>query len=227
MKKNEQTVESVEEGNKVRLCGTIVNRYETDRVIIITLGITEPGRFNPKTKTRTEESNYPKIYFFKDDKTGAENFLLYDKVMVEAHISAPRKKRPDGSIYVSQAIVGEKCEKARNAFEKEFGVKGIYGHAEDPMNVAMFSGNVVSVKRVNEYVTNIEMDAKNKRFNNYITITSFNKNDILIAPGSMIHVYAKIITKKKEKNGQKRFYENVVASKIIVDTANSTDVSES
>ena len=210
--KKKEDVKTV--SNAVVLTGTIVNKYEKPNVTIVTLGITEPGRFLKTEKKYLEESNYPKIYFFKNDNTGIEKFSLYDKITVNAHISAPVKRRPDGSTFTSQGIIGENCVKA----EDEMGVA-------HPQNVVKLQGKIRRITRMKSNVINIEMEAVNKHFMNIVTVTSFNKTDLIFAPDDVVSVTGKVVTSTKERKEKvagstepvvkKVHYQNIVASKII------------
>ncbi len=194
----DNTVEVKRKTNEALFKGTIVSKFETSACIVLRLGITEPRR--RRDGSYSSESNYPKIYFFKNDVTGVENFEKGDRVEVVAHLSAPKKRRPTGQEYNSQAIIGESVKKAERSDTER-----------DTWNTVDLEGEVLRVERVSERTINIIMEAYNKRFYNQIKVTDFNLSDLVIVPGRTIHVSGKIITSRKEKNGETRNYENIVA----------------
>ena len=63
--------------NAVRLCGRIVNRYDRGNVTTITLSVIE-------TVKGEQRINYPRVYFFREDNTGADKFFLHDEVCITA-----------------------------------------------------------------------------------------------------------------------------------------------
>ena len=207
IKKEDKTEKKAPVTNAVKLVGKVINYYETPSVYIVSLLITY------KKGTDKFQANFPKIYFFKNDNTGADKIVLHDHVEIEAHVAAPRKNRANGDVYYSQAIVGDKIKLSSSVYEKEFGVDGgnIY---PAPENCVFLRGKVRKVEQVAKGVVNIVMNARNKSYNNVVLVTSFRQDAILNAPGDEIAVYAIVTTHRKEKNGKAVFYENIVARKI-------------
>lgn len=194
------------DNNVVKLCGTIVNLYSAPKAIVITLGITEMTR-------RGRVSNYPKLYFFKEDNTGIEQFVLHDRIEVTGHIATPIKTRRNGKTYASQAIIGDKAERPSvlypefnsNNDDEEVMHKGTE-------NLVFLHGVLTSVKPADKdasYARLIVL-AENKGHKNYVILNARGDQYFMYKPGDVVDIYAKVLTNVKEdQNGHKRYFENI------------------
>ena len=192
--------------NEVLLKGTIVHKYETDRVVAIILGITE---YNAK---QNKHANYPKIYFFKSDNTGAENFLLHDRVVIHGHLSSSIRRNQTGSSYVSQSIVGDTI---RGFGEPESKDGQEVVQMDYPENSVTLKGEVIHVEQLDHDFVLLKMTAPREGHNNHIRLTTKNKSYLLCSPGDEIQIQGKISTSISEKNGRKRYYENILPMQMI------------
>lgn len=193
--------------NVVKLKGRIVNRYETDQVVIVTLAIKEYAK-----KKKEDYVHFPKIYFFKSDHTGVDKYFLHDEVVVTGHLVAPVKRRPNGTTFVSQAIIGESIR----LFGRETMPDGTVEQRKDyPMNIAFLCGEVQRIEQKDYGFIYIYMNAVNGAHNNRIFLTARNKDYLLLSPGDIIDVRAKIMTSVTQKpDGPKRYRQNVVPFSI-------------
>lgn len=199
------------DNNVVKLCGTIVNMYSAPKAMVLTLGITENTR-------RGRQANYPKIYCFKDDNTGIEDFVLHDNVEITGHIATPMKTRPNGKMYASQAIIGDKVTKPSPVCaEFNAAEDNIIRHA--PENLVFLHGRISSIRPADPSGTyaHIVVEATNKGHRNFVGMDARGDRYFLLKPGDIVDVYARVITRRKEVEGKPtRYYENIRPFSITV-----------
>lgn len=198
--------------NLVSLSGTIVGKYETTACHVFILAITEPTR--RRTGEVVAQTNYPRVYFFKQDNTGAEKFDRGDHVDIVAHVAAPRKTRPGSDrTYYSQSIIGESIKATEsNSLVNEVLPGRSAVKAE---NIVYLKGEVERVERVAPNVNLITMSAYNKRFYNRVQFTSYDATTVAIVPGNTIVIEGKIRTSERDgRNGEKRRFQNIVARTV-------------
>lgn len=195
----------VQDTNCFELFGRIVNYFETDAVYIITVETVEPhknreGRNRIGTKPRI---NFPKVYFFKIDPNDAGSVFRDDMVSITGHVVATAKRNRFGRNYVSQALIGESIKRIDPATDKTFYVK----------NRVWLEGPVISVEQRGEgSLFAIKMSARNKHFDNFITVITFNKDALTLEPGTVIRVKGRGASRVKEgADGNKRYYQNIEA----------------
>ena len=182
--------------NFVRLSGRIVNRYDRGKVTILTLSVAEMVRKEVKI-------NYPKVYFFHEDKTGAEEFLVKDEVSIIAHVATPRKiRQSNGQEYVSQALVGDSIEKRKGMYELLNIPDAGRGPLEPQMNSFIITGTLSSIRKTGDRSAQIIV-ATPEAFNMQI--------------GNRVTVMGKVVTGFNEprNEGEKRtYYQNLVGLSI-------------
>ena len=202
--------------NVGKLKGRIVNRYETDQVVIITLAVKEYSK-----KKKEYYTYFPKVYFFKSDDTGIETCLLHDNVALTGHVVAPVKHRPNGTAFVSQAIIGEKAR----LFGRETMPDGTIEERNDyPMNLVYLYGKVLRIEQRDYGFIHIHMNAVNNGHNNRVFLTARNKKYLLLAPGDTIDVRAKILTSIAERpDGTKLYRQNITPFSVVKIEDKTTD----
>lgn len=197
--------------NFVRLSGRIVNRYDRGRVTILTLSIVELVKKETKV-------NYPKIYFFHEDKTGAEDFYVKDEVSIIAHVATPRKYRQSsGQEYVSQALVGDSIEKRKSMYELLNIPDAGRGPLEPQMNSLIIEGTLSAIRKTGDRSAQVVVDALNDYHMNYVSINVATPAVFDMQIGSRVRIEGKVVTgfNEPKKEGEKRtYYQNLVGLSI-------------
>lgn len=197
--------------NFVRLSGRIVNRYDRGKVTILTLSIVEVVRKETKV-------NYPKVYFFHEDKTGAEEFFVRDEVSIIAHVATPRKYRQtSGQEYISQALVGDSIEKRKSMYELLNIPDAGRGPLEPQMNSFIIEGTLSAIRKTGERSAQVVVDTLNENHMNYVSINVANPAVFDMQIGTRVQIEGKVVTGFNEprKEGEKRtYYQNLVGLAI-------------
>lgn len=192
--------------NVVRLCGRIANRFDKKDVVILTISVME---YNGTQK----EIYYPKVYFFLSDRTAVNEFMLGDEVTVLGHIAAPKKTRWNGERYVSQAIVGDLIRP-----RKRLKVPNAENDILEPQsNIIYLKGPLKDIRRINDKVFALTVEAVDHGHKSNVQLTSFDKNILLMDPGSLVEAYGSMRTQVKIVEGMKnKHYQNYVLRRISV-----------
>lgn len=197
--------------NFVRLSGRIVNRYDRGKVTILTLSIVELVRKETKV-------NYPKVYFFHEDKTGAEEFFVRDEVSIIAHVATPRKYRQSsGQEYISQALVGDSIEKRKSMYELLNIPDAGRGPLEPQMNSFIIEGALSAIRKTGDRSAQVVVDTLNDNHMNYVSINVANPAVFDMQIGTRVQIEGKVVTGFNEprKEGEKRtYYQNLVGLAI-------------
>lgn len=191
------------DSNRFEIFGKIVNYFETDAVYIITVETVEPYR-DRSGRTRTgvkPRINFPKIYFFKEDPHDAGKVFRDDMVSITGHVVATAKRNRFGRNYISQALIGESIVQVDLKSSEKTYIR----------NKVWLEGPVISVEqRGDGKVFAIKMSARNKRFDNFITVTSFDRDSLTLEQGMIIKVKARATSRVKEHDdGKKSYYQNL------------------
>lgn len=198
--------------NLVTLTGIAVNMYETPTCKVATIAISLPIRH--KDGSFNIVSNYPKVYFFKQDPTGIDDIKVGMNITVIGHVVAPKKTRHDtGKVYYSQSIVGDSVKENKSALA-EAGVKNVH-RSSDAENNVYIEGVVERIERVTEKVAYFTIAAYNKRFYNKIRVASYDSRYVVIAPGNTVRINGYVSTTMKvAEDGKKIKHQNIVAYSI-------------
>lgn len=197
--------------NFVRLSGKVVNRYDREKVTIITLRIAE--------KTRTEEKiNHPKVYFFHEDDKGAEDFLVDDQVSIIAHVATPRKRNATtGREYISQALVGDSIERRRGMYEL-LGIEDAgRGPLEPAMNQFLIRGAISSIRKTGERSAEVVVDTMNGTHINYALIYVATPDIFHYKIGDRVVVSGKVVTgyrEPKREDEKRQYFQNLVGLSV-------------
>ncbi len=205
--------------NRIVLSGKIVNKYEAEktdkqnRITSLTIAITE-------SNGRNQISNYPSVIVFRDNETGrsiVDDFSRNDWVRVEGYLSSSAKSRLKKDTYRMQQIVIDKIEMLDPTYPEAIGNNKGNPHYET-CNRTVLKGEVRSVLKRTNNVTNISIDAINNGVHNTILVTAYGNlarsaaNEISI--GDTIKIGGKISTSIKEADRRKVHYQNIVAKSI-------------
>ncbi|MBQ6856529.1 MAG: hypothetical protein IJO13_05445 [Lachnospiraceae bacterium] len=197
--------------NFVRLSGRIVNRYDRGKVTILTLSVAEMVRKEVKI-------NYPKVYFFHEDKTGAEEFLVKDEVSIIAHVATPRKiRQSNGQEYISQALVGDSIEKRKGMYELLNIPDAGRGPLEPQMNSFIITGTLSSIRKTGDRSAQIVVDTMNDSHINFVSINVATPEAFNMQIGNRVTVIGKVVTgfNEPKNDGEKRtYYQNLVGLSI-------------
>lgn len=198
--------------NLVTLTGIIVNMYETPTCMAATIAISLPIR--QKDGSFNIVSNYPKVYFFKQDQTGIDDIKIGMNVAVSGHVVAPKKtRRGTDKTYYSQSIVGDSIRENKSAIAEA----GIYnGHRSlDAENNVYIEGVVERVERVTEKVAYFTVAAYNKSFYNKVKVACYDSKYLVIAPGNTVSINGYVSTTMKVVEGGKKIkHQNIVAYSV-------------
>ena len=197
------------ETNKVEAFGRIINFYEANQVYIVAVKAVEVP-FVPKNKRKNQEKpyiriNYPKFYFFKTDNTGVDKVFCNDLVAITGHVVSTPKRNRFGRNFISQALIGDSITLISPDNKSHYN-----------KNLVTLEGPVVSVEQRNGgNVFAIRMNAKNKRFDNYVTVTSFNEDALTLEPGDIISVRARVVNKSVTRDdGYENHYQNLYITSL-------------
>ena len=205
--------------NCVRIAGVIVNKYETEHMVKLTVAVTEPG-IRGKVYT-----NYPTVYFFKNGKeqtTPVDNFRLHDTISLEGHLSSSRSRTLDGT-QRTQQIVGDTASPIEYYRPNEIdGYKG--RRVEIHRNIIKVTGVIEQITQKEHGITSLRLRVNGSRVRNLIEITTFGNIAKDAEVGDEITVYGRVATAKKERNGTQLYYQDFVGIKITQEQ--SEDVEE-
>lgn len=191
----------IKKDNTVRLCGRIVNRYDRGHVITLTLRITETVRNEQKV-------NYPRVYFFREDNTGADKFFFRDEVVITAHVATPRKYRNTGEEYISQALVGDSIAPRKGMYEL-LNIEGMgRGPLEPNTNTVVFSGNLMSIRKTGDKSAQVVVETLNDhRYRNDIMANIASSDVFNFRIGSPVSITGKVVTGyyEEDERGRRRY----------------------
>ncbi len=202
-------MEKKQSDNKVLIIGKIQSIYPTGKSKIVTIRVAARG---PQGASAT---TYPKVYCMNADNTGIDDFFVEDKVQITGHLVNSRRTRPNGTVFYSQAIIVDKVEKNQSLFETELGVSGWDGMGMQPATLVYLHGEVEKIEQTNPNAINIRLNAIQAGHNNHINVTTFNRDTLMIAPGDTISIWGRVSTKRVVRDNVKRYYQNIVAQKIV------------
>lgn len=195
--------------NQVMIIGKIVNVFPTDKTLIVTVRV-------PKREPKGRVSfAFPKVYFFKADDTGIETFKEGDSIQITGHLVNPVKRRANGTRYFSQAIIGDKAVKNTSLFSTMLGTEDIGFANTQPASLVYLRGRVEQIMQVGNRSILIRLNAKQNGRNNHINVTTTNKDALLCTLGDIITIYGTIETRVAEKEDKKRYYQNIIAQKLV------------
>lgn len=195
--------------NLVKLIGKITKITEENSVTILRISIPRRGRGGEA------QFSVPKVYFFSSDNTGVEQFMKGDSVKITGHLTNPMKRRPDGTTFFSQAVIGDKIEKNTSLFESELDIES----GEDlvttqPVSLVYLRGEVEAITSAGNRAINLRINARQNGRNNHVNVIVYERN-LGINPGDVVTIYGRLETRTTERNGQYRLYQNVVSQKVI------------
>lgn len=195
--------------NDVSLQGIVVHKFSTDKVTILTLS----------TGNSTVIPNYPKVVFFGELKTEADNYEKGDFVKVLGNIQSS-KRNPEIKNQVLESIFAEKIEGAKSSMKEKFGVEGRYIPFKNEFNL---SGTVVAVDLSTENILNVTVRTDKNGRPSFVRTTKFLNSGkaIDVSVGDFVYALGHIQTHKSEKNDEVKYFQNYVVSEFKIEPANS------
>lgn len=197
------------DGNAVLLIGKVISIFPKAQTNIVTVRIATRG------KSSAYHVSFPKVYCFKDDNLSVDDILVGDSVRIHGHLVNNRKRRPNGSVFYSQAVVADKIEKNDSLFKSELGVEGFDSVVAQPLSLVYLKGCAEKIERVGKNAVMIRLNAPQKNHNNHVNVITYQEDAFFVNPGDEIEVYGRLETRRKEmENGPKKYYQNVIVQKI-------------
>lgn len=192
--------------NSIVLQGVVVHKYTTNKATIITLKIQGPSGI----------SNAPKVVCFSENALRASNYDLNDHITVTGNIQSSKRVLNDKEFY-TQAVFAESISETPRAMGEAFGLAG--GTYLPPCNEFKLAGIVTSIVTPSSDVIRITLrTVKNGRTSIvqafYHTkevgkyMQQIRVNDYICGVGSLQ-------TAKKIKDGETKYYENVVFTDLV------------
>ena len=192
--------------NDVVLQGSIVHKFSTPAVTILTLAV----------KTSPTIVNYPKVTFFGEAKNKADQFEKGDIVKVDGNIQSS-KVNPKIKNQVTLAVFGEDVTGAKTVMEEAFNVEGRYVPHKNEFKIA---GTVTSVVAVTPEVLAVTVRTDKNKRPSFVRLTRFvgakNGTDRVseVAPGDFIYAVGHVQTHKSAKSGETKYFQNYVVSEF-------------
>lgn len=210
MNETNQTVNSLtpESINEVVLKGTIIHKFVTPEVAILTIS----------TGNSTPVVNFPKVVFFGDLRTEVENnFSKGEHVTIVGNIQSSRKKE-NVKNQIMQSIFAESITKTVSAMEAAFGVStsSSYKKYENTFKIA---GEVMSLDCPADSMIRMTIRTyKNNRvsFSRFVFYTA-NPEDVLSSIHPKDHVFGLgciQTSKKTKKNNETQYFQDYVITEL-------------
>lgn len=192
--------------NSVEFKGTIVNKFKTDKVIILTISTGKADKI----------PNYPKITFFNNREEIDSKFKKHDNVTIQANVQSS-KRTILGREVITQSIIGEHVTESPSALETTFGIKvdTIVSAYENRVKLA---GVVTEISTPARNLIRVKIHTmKNGRHSNILaTYYTRDVGELLekVRVRDNIVAIGNVQTPKKEKNGETVHYENIVIEEL-------------
>ena len=207
--RKQKVTQEKQQDNMVVLIGKITSIRTTGKSTIVRVRIPRRGRRgDPKFAV-------PKVYFFAEDQTDIENFLKDDNVKISGHLVNTRKRRPNGTYFYSQAVIGDKIEKNASLFKTEMGLEEDFDMvAAQPVSLVYLHGPVENISQAGNRAYNIRMNARQNGRDNHVSVIDYDKDALLLMPGDEITVHGMIDTRVDDRGEIPKFYQNVIVQKL-------------
>ncbi|MBQ7133816.1 MAG: hypothetical protein IJO20_04905 [Ruminococcus sp.] len=183
--------------NNVTIAGRVVNKFATDKVTILTIGVYK------------NVANFPKVLFFGDNCKKAAQFNNGDMVKIDANIQSSRIE--PGKNQRSVSVFGDSIERMDDSCLKDF------YDATYSINRIEVSGDVTDVVNWNNVQKIRIRTYKNNRVS-CVPVDYYNNGNsqLDVKVGDKVSVMGIVQTRKKLLDNKAVYFENYVARKIIV-----------
>lgn len=195
------------EVNDVTIQGTIVHKFVTPKIAILTIS----------TGNATSIVNYPKVLFFGDLREQVEkNYEVKDHVTIKGNIQSSRKK--EGVVnQVRQSIFAESIERTPSVMKSAFNVESEHSH-KPFVNSFKIAGQVVSLECPYLNIVRIVVRVRKNGRLSFVPLVRHTRDAAKILseihPNDNVCVVGSVQTSKSVKEDGTRYYENYVINEI-------------
>lgn len=194
--------------NEVLLQGTIVHKFVTPDVAILTIN----------TGNATPVPNYPKVLFFGDLRTKVESdFNLRDHVTIKGNIQSSKKKE-NVKNQIMQSIFGESIEHTASTMQNAFGIESKNSY-KPFVNTFKVAGHVLAIECPSPKVIRLTIRTKKNghiSFAKYVYYTQEPEKFLSrIHPQDFLCAVGCVQTSKVANNGETRHYQNYVLLELV------------
>lgn len=170
--------------NLVKVTGNVKYIEKLAKSVRVTVRVMRPKQELRYYRDRTTFDDIW-FYFFPEDNNNLSEIMLGDVVTVSGHVTAPRKVRPDGTWYWSQAFIGDYIALCPDQNSTQPG----HGYV-------FLSGPVENMVKLSKGGVKLRMNAIQNGHNNHIWISMKGTDANRFKEGDIIDVSAYIITRK-------------------------------
>lgn len=194
--------------NEVILEGTIVHKFVTPKIAILTIN----------TGTATPTKNFPKILFFGETISVIEKeYDVGHHIKATGNIQSSRRK-PNVPNQNMIAIFGETIEKSESIMKQTVGIdtdKSQYNFR----NEIKIAGKLTAIEKRFDNLVRIRISTRKNDRASYVNLAYYTNNPDKImgelSIGDNVCAIGCVQTTKKEAHGQINHFENYVANEII------------
>lgn len=195
--------------NEVCLAGVIVNRFEMNRMIRVTLRVPEDSR---RDEAGNPVTNFPEFIVFKnnDNTSMVDNFLKHDAVKITGHFSSNARSLQEADTYKQQQVVADTVEEITRYYPNAVGNEKGRGYMVFQNNFIV-SGEIVRIAKTSTNVKLVDILTVRDNHKNVVRLTVFGNRDGGVQIGDTVTIHGRIRTTRKEgADGKGRFYQNLV-----------------
>ncbi len=206
--------------NIIKLSGTIVNKHESPTLYLLTLAVNERQN-GDKTIT-----NFPTVIVYKkeDNTSLVDDYMLHDPISIEGHISSNVRSRKSTDSYKMQQIVVDSVCEVTTIYPNAIGEDKGKGYNLE-WNSMRLSGIIRQIKKINDNVTSVYIDARNGIIHNTLNITTFGDVAKDIKIDDNVTIFGRISTSRKVlENGRRFYFQSAVGYKIVPNDSSLQDV---
>ncbi len=189
--------------NLVKVTGSVKYIEKLAKSVRVTIRVMRPESELHYYRDRTKFDDIW-FYFFPEDNNNLSEIMLGDVVTVTGHVTAPRKVRPDGTWYWSQAFIGDYIALCQDQ------------SADQPGHGYVFlSGPVENKVKLPKGGVKLRMNAVQNKHNNHIWISMSGADANRFQKGDIIEVSAYIVTRKHVSNEGRVSYRYDIRTKSV------------
>lgn len=193
--------------NEVVLQGIIAGKFITPKTVVLTIN----------TGTATKIPNYPKVVFFGEAREKViNNFKKGNHVKVTGNIQSSLKneKNKDRSLLT---IFGEDIEATKTIMQSSFNVDVGAGY-KPYVNAIRLAGTIVKINKFTDNLFKVTVFTRKNNHVSFVTLTYYTKNPDKFTKEfkvkDNVFVIGNTQTATKEINGEKRSFQNYVATEF-------------
>lgn len=195
--------------NTVELQGRIHNIYEGRFITIVTLIVNG-------TTNKGETVNFPQVKFTGQSREDVKNFKIGDYVNISGTMKVRSVTQKNGHNYFDQFIKGQMIYAAQTDMSDKFNQS--LGGQYNNINEVLIKGEIKSTNTDHGLIS-VMIVPDDEKFRLWMTTYIHDKDSFLkkYIPGTRVCVKAEIQTTRREKNGEVRFFENLIIKYLDID----------